>query len=108
MLSGCCHEDPDKLNLDSAPGKYDFCMITKGKSRKWTYPSGPKWNIFAVSLHNSDNPEEDKVSGGLCKSDKKTFVVMRPREKDYDILTIDAEDLIMQTGKTLRETLGPE
>lgn len=87
------------------PSGYDIAFVNGGLTRMWTYPSGGPWNIWAVSLHEDRN-STTRVMGGVVPSSKETFVMMRPREAEYDIVVLPAESVEVQTAdgtKTLRE-----
>jgi hypothetical protein len=86
----------------SRPSCPRLATINRGFSRRWCYPSGRSWNIWAVSLH-IDEDAPGSVLGGLVDSDKETFVLMRPREENYDVLAVPAEEITLASGGTLRQ-----
>jgi len=60
--------------------------------------------FWAVSLHK-DQSSETPVLGGLTEVDKDWFGMMRPRESEYDVLTLSPDLVTLsKTGKTLRQT----
>eukprot|EP00420_Gonyaulax_spinifera_P035354 CAMPEP_0197878328 /NCGR_PEP_ID=MMETSP1439-20131203/6732_1 /TAXON_ID=66791 /ORGANISM="Gonyaulax spinifera, Strain CCMP409" /LENGTH=412 /DNA_ID=CAMNT_0043497731 /DNA_START=80 /DNA_END=1315 /DNA_ORIENTATION=+ len=82
---------------------YMMGTIERGVQRMWTYPSGPPWDIWAVSLHETGESMENNVLGGLVLSDIDTFVLMRPREKEYDVIQISGWDIRLEDGRYLGE-----
>jgi hypothetical protein len=69
---------------------YAFAQVRSGMSRRWTYPSGVPWNIWAVSLHNEDNSTEP-VFGAVMRITEDQFIAFSLREEYYEIVSIDPE-----------------
>jgi hypothetical protein len=92
-------EDALRISRPSCPL---LASIKRGFSRRWCYPSGPNWNIWAVSLH-ADEDATTPVLGGIVPSDEATFILMRPREENYDVLSISADQISLGQHATLRD-----
>ena len=94
-VNGVLSEEALQALDNSIPPPQLLATVKGDFSRQWTYPSNAPWYIWAVSLHQTNHGEGSKhgVFGGVAPVSEDEFVALRPREKDYEVLTIPPQNV---------------